>query len=793
MFLDWFNSFVGNMFNTADFPPRWRCGVWSEPHGWMHIVSDIVIGLSYFCVPFIIAYFVSKRKDIPFPKFLFLFAVVFAACGFTHLMEAAIFYWPAYRFLGVLKLLAGFTSILMIIAIIPLVKKAIKLRSPEELEREIQMREALEERFRLCIEGSNDGLWDWDIKTNEVWYSNQFKKHLGYKEEEFPNRFESWSNTLHPEDHQPVMDALEAHIQKNVAYDIEYRCKVKGKSYKWFRARGRSLRTDSGEAYRMAGSIQDISNIKQAQDAFVASKAQYESLVQNIPGITYRCLLDKDWTMVYMSDQVKNLTGYAKEEFISNKRTFASLIHPEDVDFVDQVVNKAVQENSPWELEYRVITNEKKIKWVYEKGQAVKRDQNVTEYLDGFILDVSLRKQVEKEKEEYAARLVKETENAKEASRAKSEFLANMSHELRTPLNGIIGISEMILDSKSVPDIHQHADTVLAESEFLLGLLNEILDHAKIEANKISIESITFNLHVLLKHLSSSLKKLVEKKGLELIVAVDEKAPSYLRGDSLRIKQILSNLAGNAIKFTEKGWIKIGVAVLEEVDSKAKLRFTVSDTGIGIPEEKQTKIFDKFTQADESTTRKYGGTGLGLSIVKRLVELMGGEIGIDSKEGEGSTFWFTLSLSLSKKEDLVLAPGDDYKEVKGVSKVLLAEDYPVNQKIAKAHLKHLNCEIEICENGKEATKAFEAKEYDLILMDLQMPEMDGYEATSKIRNHERGKKVPIVALTANADEETRKKCKEVGMNDFISKPFRKEIFLKVVSTWIEESKKESAN
>jgi signal transduction histidine kinase/DNA-binding NarL/FixJ family response regulator len=386
---------------------------------------------------------------------------------------------------------------------------------------------------------------------------------------------------------------------------------------------------------------------------------------------------------------------------------------------------------------------------------------------------------------------------AEEANTMKSRFMANMSHEIRTPLNGIIGFSESIMSSSSIDDTRSYGETILRESGTLLELINEILDHAKTESGKIVLENRTFDMHLFLDRIKSVSYHSFIEKGLEYNFHADNNIPQYVLGDSLRLRQVLMNLINNAVKFTDKGSITVNIKTAE-IDSKyAALRFSVTDTGIGIPEEKQSSIFQSFTQADDSTTRKYGGTGLGTTISKELTELMGGEIGLVSKPGEGSTFWFTVTLEISK---IPPADGDDSslstgktciktREIKIDKKgsILLAEDYKPNYEVVRLHLKDTGHTLKIAENGRDAVAVFEGGKFDLVFMDVQMPEMDGYEATRHIRGSDPD--AIIIGMTANVDFNTRKACLEAGMNDVITKPIRRMFFLKTINKWL--AKKDS--
>lgn len=528
--------------------------------------------------------------------------------------------------------------------------------------------------------------------------------------------------------------------------------------------------------------VEDVTVTKEMAKSLIRNEKRLRLITDNmIDAITQ---VDSQGVVLYTSPSIWHLLGFNPDNLIGEK--FIDYVHPADVEIATKHFEHRMKTWENFTTEIRLRRNDGSYIWVEASGNVILDEKHKLSVVY-VSRDVTVKRQAQLE-------ILRSKEAAEAANSAKSEFLANMSHEIRTPMNGIIGMTNLTLMSSLDAEQRENLTMVKNSGESLLRIINSVLDFSKIEAGKVSLEFIRFDGSMLLKRICSPFTIQAQNKKVDFNLHFDDRIPEYLMGDPNRIGQVLNNLLGNAVKFTSEGHVSVSADVEQRSEGLTYIRFTVEDTGIGIADKDRDKIFQSFSQVDGSITRRYGGTGLGLSISKQLVEMMNGKIDFTSKKNVGSKFFFTLPLREAETTQVqMLDEGAVHiPEAKRKLSILLVEDDRINQTFAMNLLKKQGHTMTLADNGLTAVNALIDNDFDLVLMDIQMPELDGVEATKIIRQRLRRTDIPIVALTAHAIRGDRERFMNVGMNGYISKPIKVESFFETIETVIDEHKKQTA-
>lgn len=623
--------------------------------------------------------------------------------------------------------------------------------------------EANEAKFRDLARLAPAGIFQTDLAGDIIFASERWLKITGLPMEAALGS--NWLSAIDSFDREGVTREWRQAVREQRRFHFEFRFKSPGRPETWVMVESHPLFGAQNQIVGFLGSLQDITESRNAlrnmKTAQIVSRQNFDQL--------QRMIAETPVAMA-MFDREMRYVAYSKTWLSDYEIPQQNIVGQCHYDIFPEIPASWKEQHrrclagevlsNPEEQFVRADGSRQYIRWAihpwYDQAGRVSGIVMVTSRID---------------------ELVNAREQALSAAKSKAEFLANMSHEIRTPINGVIGMTGLLLDTPLSESQREMADIIKRSGDNLLTVINDILDFSKIEAGKLDLEILEFSLDSLVGDVEKLLSFSAENKGIRLHAEVAPDLPKSLRGDPGRLRQILTNLVGNAIKFTHSGFVKVKVSKGKAQGDRFGLRFQVEDTGVGIPQAVLPKMFQAFSQADASTTRRFGGTGLGLSISKRLVDLMNGTIGVESREGQGSTFWFEVALPVVEFRGTQTPAGPELAVTTSyAARILVAEDNPVNQKVASMSLKKLGYRPHAVANGHEVLEALKEIPFDLILMDCQMPEMDGYDATLAIRASgvAEHKDLPIIAMTANAFSEDMDRCFKVGMNDYISKPFNLE-------------------
>jgi len=641
----------------------------------------------------------------------------------------------------------------------------------EELERINDMNELHLVKLNTVIKAAKIALWDAEINTDNpldpntpVIWSDEFKAMIGYSSvEDFPNVFTSWINCLHPEDAEKTLNAFASHLLDttgNTPFNTEYRLLKKNGEYAYFLAAGSAIRDENGVAVRVAGALLDISETKNLQFNLENERSTLQLMFDSSPDHIF--CKDTNFKYTRCNETLLKYHGLKKEDLIG-KDDESGLGVPEEVALElrasDQVV---LNENKASVYEENVPDSDGSVR-LFETNKVPLILNGKAMGVMGVARDITERKAME--------------EAAQSANRSKTVFLANMSHEIRTPMNSIIGFSELA-QNDDIPDrTRTYLINIQDSAEWLLKIINDILDISKIESGKIEFEHIPFDLPDIFAYCQSAIMPKISEKGIMLYCYAEPSIGKRLLGDPVRLRQIIMNLLSNAVKFTNSGTVKFLASVYDSDESSVTIKFEIKDSGIGMTDKQIERIFNPFTQAEDSITRRFGGTGLGLAITKNIVELMGGALNVESAPGVGSKFSFNLKFDMIDEEDIPheTIMLNDFEKPNFKGEVLVCEDNILNQQVVCDHLERVGLIPTVAHNGKEGvdiiTKRIKHNEkpFDLIFMDIHMPVMDGLDAAQKIVAL--GVKTPIIALTANIMSNDLELYKTSGMNDSVGKPF----------------------
>ncbi len=635
------------------------------------------------------------------------------------------------------------------------------------------------ERRNVAEEAAHFGIWEVDVPAGVVVLSAGAARLSGLPSSLKRTNPATIRRSIHPDDLE-VCDAA-ANTHKERAFQVEFRILQANGQYAWRRSHGQVTEFENGQAVRFIGAILDIDEEKALLDKLRKNAERLRLAEQSAHFGIWE--VDVARGVTKLSEGAAEVSGRAITDLEIEESRLMQSVYEEDLPAALAGIESGLKNHKEYQIEFRVVLPDGSHRWCRSHGRVVESDGDKPTRVAGAIIDVTREKEMLFSLEQARGAAVA-------AALAKGQFLANMSHEIRTPMNGVVGMASLLLQTPLSPEQLECVQIISRSGLALLGIINDILDFSKMEAGKLAIETLPFDLKSVVQDVADILKPKAAEQRLKLMVQYPAGLTTRFVGDADRIRQVLTNLAANAVKFTPQGSVTITVSRIDAGNGdRARVKISVTDTGIGIPADKIDILFEKFSQADSSVTRKFGGTGLGLAISKQLIELMDGSIHVESTLHAGSCFWVELPLMLDGRtaepdtESSLNALRQSIVErfESSPARVLVVEDNPLNQKVAGRLLKRIGIRSDLAVNGLEALRMLQSQPYDVVLMDCQMPEMDGYQATAMLRRMEGpNQRVRVIALTADAVG-GRERCLAAGMDDFISKPVSLDDFIHVLS------------